>query len=56
MKKNPARDDAEQSKLFIQKAREIGADDKQSASDKVLGRLHQKPPEPHKPKPKRARN
>lgn len=60
MKKNPARDDAEQSKLFIQKAREIEADEKRSAADKVLGRLHQKPHEPHKPmsksKPKTPRN
>jgi hypothetical protein len=39
-------DDKEQSKLFIQKAREIEADESRSAADKLLGHLHSKPPEP----------
>jgi hypothetical protein len=41
-------DDKEQSKLFIEKAREIEADEKRSVADKLLGHLHSKPPEPHK--------
>ncbi len=36
----------EQSKLFIEKAREIGADEKKSAADELLGRLAKMPPEP----------
>ncbi len=52
-KKKPARlppntDDRGQSKLFIKKAREIGADERKSAADELLGRLHQKPPEPRR--------
>lgn len=45
----PPKDDPEQSKLFIEKAREIKADEKKSAADKLLGRLAEKKPEPHKP-------
>jgi hypothetical protein len=41
------RDDPEQSKLFIKKAREIGADEQDSSADTVLGQLHKKPPAPH---------
>ena len=41
-------DDKEQSKLFMQKAREIEADEKRSAADKLIGHLHSKPPEPRK--------
>jgi hypothetical protein len=41
------RDDPERSKLFIEKAREIGADQDKSAADELLGHLHGKPPEPH---------
>jgi hypothetical protein len=41
-------DDREQSKLFIEKAREIEADEDRSTADKLLGHLHSKPPEPHK--------
>ncbi len=41
-------DDKEQSKRFIEKAREIGADEDKSVADEVMGNLHQKPPEPHK--------
>ena len=39
-------DDKEQSKRFIEKAREIGADEKTSASDKLLGQLANMKPEP----------
>ena len=48
MKRNPKRDDPEQSKLFIQKAREIEADEKRSEADELLGRLAKMPPRPHK--------
>jgi hypothetical protein len=44
--KTPARADAKQSKLFIEKAREIGADEDESAADELLKRLARKPPEP----------
>lgn len=44
----PQPDDEEQSRLFIEKAREIGADEKRSAADKLIGQLAKKPPEPHK--------
>jgi hypothetical protein len=40
------RDDPEQSRLFIKKAREIGADEENSRADEVIGRLAKKPPEP----------
>lgn len=50
MTKNPKRDDPEQSKLFLKKAREIGADDAQSEADEVMGKLAKQPPEPHKRK------
>jgi hypothetical protein len=43
-------DDPEQSKAFIEKAREIGADEKRSAADKLMERLAKTPPEPRKPK------
>ena len=43
-KRQPKPDDKEQSKLFIQKAREIEADEEGSAADQVLGHLHKKPP------------
>lgn len=39
-------DDKEQSKLFIEKAREIGADGKRSAADKLMGKLAKMKPEP----------
>jgi len=44
--KKPSRDDEEQSKLFIKKAREIGADEEKSAADELLGRLAKMPPQP----------
>jgi len=40
-------DDKEQSKAFIEKAREIEADEEKSAADELMGRLAKKPPEPH---------
>jgi hypothetical protein len=50
MQKNPRNrpDDKEQSKLFIKKAREIGADEEKSESDGLIGQLAKKPPEPRK--------
>jgi hypothetical protein len=41
-------DDQEQSKAFIEKAREIGADQKNSAADKLMERLAKTKPEPQK--------
>jgi hypothetical protein len=40
--------DKEQSRLFIEKAREIGADEDKSAADGIIGRLAKTPPRPHK--------
>jgi hypothetical protein len=40
-------DDKELSKLFIEKAREIGADEENSFADELIGRLAKKAPEPH---------
>ena len=51
---SPKKDDPEQSALFIKKAREIEADEKASAADKILGELAKQPPEPRK-KPKRRK-
>jgi hypothetical protein len=45
----PKRDNPEQSKLFIERAREVGADDDESAADMVMGELAKMPPQP-KPK------
>ena len=43
------RDDPEQSKLFIEKAREIGAEGGCALpSDKLIGQLAKKAPEPRK--------
>jgi hypothetical protein len=50
----PRADDSEQSKAFIEKAREIGADEKRSAADKLIGRLAKMKPEPRKGKPHRG--
>ena len=49
------RDDPDQSRLFIKKAREIGADEEHSAADELLGALHQKPPTPRSSAPKSKR-
>jgi hypothetical protein len=45
----PKPDDKEQSRRFIETAREIGADEETSAADNVLGRLAKQKPEPRKP-------
>jgi hypothetical protein len=42
-----------QSQRFIDKAREIGADEKSSAADTLLGRLAKMPPQP-KTQPRKA--
>jgi hypothetical protein len=45
--RKPVRDDKQQSKLFIEKAREIEADEKRhSAADKLMERLANRKPEP----------
>lgn len=43
-------DDKEQSKLFIEKAHEIEADEEHSAADKLMGRLAKMKPEPRRGK------
>jgi len=40
------RNDPEQSRLFIEKARDIGADEEKSAADELIGRLAKTPPQP----------
>jgi hypothetical protein len=40
------RDDPEQSRLFIEKAREVSADEEKSAADVLMGQLAKLPPEP----------
>jgi hypothetical protein len=45
-KKSAQPDDLEQSKAFIEKAREIGADEKHSAADKLMERLAKTKPVP----------
>ena len=42
----PKPDDRDQSKAFIEKAREIGADEEHSAADELMKRLAEKKPEP----------
>jgi hypothetical protein len=46
--RNTARDDEEQSRLFIKKPREIGADEEQSRADELIGTLARQPPKPRK--------
>jgi hypothetical protein len=41
-------DDKEKSKALIEKAREIHANEKRSAADKLMGRLAKMKPEPRK--------
>jgi hypothetical protein len=49
LKKQAAKpDNAEQSKAFIEKAREIEADGESSAADKLMERLAKTKPEPRK--------
>lgn len=45
--KKPGRDDPEQSRLFLKKARELGADEDQSEADELIERLAKRKPEPH---------
>jgi hypothetical protein len=49
-KRSVQKDDEEQSRLFIEKAREIGANEEMGAlrADKLIGQLAKKPPEPRK--------
>jgi hypothetical protein len=47
---SPAKDDKEQSRLFVEKAREIGADEDKSAADDLMGKLAKVPPEPRSKK------
>jgi hypothetical protein len=47
--KAPGLDNPGQSKLFIEKAREIGADEEKSAADDLIGQLAKSPPDPRKP-------
>jgi hypothetical protein len=46
-------DDPHQSSLFIDKAREIGADEEHSEADSLIGQLAKKPPEPRIKRKKR---
>lgn len=46
----PKRDDPEQSRIFIAKARELGADEERSDADELLSQLAKMPPRPKKPK------
>jgi hypothetical protein len=48
--KSKAMDAPDQSRLFIEKAREIEADGKHSAADKLMGRLVKMKPEPRSDK------
>jgi hypothetical protein len=43
-------DDKEQSKAFIEKAREIEADEEHSAADELMKRMAKTKPEPHSKK------
>lgn len=52
-RKRIAPDDKEQSKLFMEKAREIEADETSSEADKLLGRLAKMKPEPRAKTPKK---
>lgn len=44
----PEVDNEEQSRLFIEKAREIGADEEGSNADALLGKMAKTPPHPRK--------
>jgi len=50
--RKPKRDDEEQSRLFIKKAREIGADGEKSVAEELLVHLRNKPAEPRRKKRK----
>ena len=53
--KNLKKDDPEQSRLFMKKAREVEADETASAADQLLGNLAKQPPEPRDKKKARRR-
>jgi hypothetical protein len=46
--KRNKQDDPEQSKAFIEKAKEIGADEKHSDADRLMEKLAKMKPEPRK--------
>jgi hypothetical protein len=46
MSKTARRDDPEQSRLFLKKARELQADKEKPDADALMRLLHKKPPEP----------
>jgi hypothetical protein len=48
-------DNPSQSAAFIKKAREVGADESQSAADQLLDALRHRPPEPHDAMKKKPR-
>lgn len=45
-RKPTKQDDPAQSRAFIEKARDIEADDQKSAADAVMGKLAKSPPDP----------
>jgi hypothetical protein len=51
-KKHQKPEDEDQSRRFIETAREIGADEDLSTADEVLGRLAKQAPEPRPKVPK----
>jgi hypothetical protein len=48
----PTAADKRQSAAFIEKSREIGADEESSCADELLGRLAKIPPKPKRPSAK----
>jgi hypothetical protein len=50
MADKPKPDDREQSRRFVETAREIEADDESSAADAIIGKLAKQAPEPRKSK------
>jgi hypothetical protein len=53
-KASKRRDDPGQSRAFIEKAREIGADDgSPRLADSLIERLARRPPEPRAPRPQK---
>jgi hypothetical protein len=49
------RDNPDQSRAFIEKAKEIGADEDTSRADDVMNRMVRTPTTPHKPVAKRPK-
>jgi hypothetical protein len=45
--KKLTRDDKEQARMFVEKARDLGCDKNSAAADELLGRLAKMPPQPH---------